>query len=94
MSTRYRITPEGRGPEPRDEDILRYRDSGRLLYNYQRAKVHLHRRPLYKDPKAFATLLIIVLLAVLITDVIDKEQQPAPPAPPDTVRTAPAPTER
>lgn len=91
MSTRYRITPEGRGPEPRDEDLLRYRDSGRLLYNYQRAKVHLHRRPLYKDPKAFATLLIIVLLTVLITEVIDKEERQAPPAPTDTVGTAPAP---
>ena len=81
MSTRYRITPEGRGPEPRDEDILRYRDSGRLLYNYQRAKVHLHRRPLYKDPKAFFALLLIVLLAWFISEVVDKEHQAkAPPA--------------
>jgi hypothetical protein len=80
MSTRYHITPEGRGPEPADQELLRYKDSGKLLHNYQRAKLMLHRRPLYKDPKAFAALIIIVLLSILLADVMDKEE--APPVPP------------
>lgn len=79
MSTRYRITPEGRGREPRDEELLRYRDSGRLLYNYQRARDLLHKRPLYKDPKAFLALLLIVLLAILLAEGMEGDRQAAPP---------------
>jgi hypothetical protein len=78
MSTRYRITPEGRGAEPRDEELLRYKDSGKLLHNYQRARDILHRRPLYKDPKAFLVLLLIVLLAIFIAEVVEKERPPGP----------------
>lgn len=76
MSTRYRISPEGRGPEPGDQELLRYRDSGKLIHNYQRAKHLFHRRPLYKDPKAFAALVIIVLLAILLAEVVEKDAPP------------------
>ncbi len=85
MSTRYRISPEGRGPEPRDEDLLRYKDSGRLLYNYQQAKVILHHKPLYKDPKAFIALVLIVLLAIFIAEVVEKEEGPPQAPPPQEV---------
>lgn len=81
MNQQYRITPNGPGPEPTDAEILRYKDSRKLLYNYQRAATMLHRRPLYKDPKAFIALVLIVLLAWFISDVLDKEQS-APPVPP------------
>ena len=78
MNHRYRITPEGRPPDPSDHEIARYRDPGRLLYNYQRAKGMLHRRPLYKDPKAFLALLLILLLAWLLGEVSHRDQQDDP----------------
>jgi hypothetical protein len=78
MKSRYRISPEGRPPEPTDAEIARYRDPKRLLYNYQRATHLMHRKPLYKDPKAFMALLLIVLLAWFIAEVLDKEEEPAP----------------
>ena len=78
MKQRYRISPEGRPPEPTDAEIARYRDPERLLYNYQRASHLMHRKPLYKDPKAFMALLLIVLLAWFISEVVDKEEPPAP----------------
>ena len=53
MNRRYRISPEGRPPEPTDAEIARYRDPKRLVYNYHKATRALHRKPLYKDPKAF-----------------------------------------
>jgi hypothetical protein len=71
MRTRYRITPEGRPPAPADEELARYRNAERLQYNYQRATQALHRRPLYKDPKAFLALLLIVLLAWFLSEVAD-----------------------
>lgn len=82
MKHRYRISPEGRGAEPSDAELLRYRNSGRLLYNHQRAVTLLHRRPLYKDPKAFLALVLIVLLAWFISEVVEKEERmELPPAP-------------
>lgn len=68
MKHQYRITPEGRGKEPDDDELRRYRNSGKLLYNYQHARSALHRKPLYKDPKSFVVLLIIVLLAWFISE--------------------------
>ncbi len=65
MNQHYRITPNGRGPEPTDAELLRYKDSGKLLFNYQRAATLLHRKPLYKDPKAFMVLVLIVLLGLV-----------------------------
>lgn len=77
MKRTYRISPEGIGKEPTDTELLRYKNSGKLLYNYQRASSLLHKRPLYKDPKAFMALVLIVLMAWFISEVVDKEK-PAP----------------
>ena len=81
MSKQYRISPEGRGPEPTGEEVRRYKDSARLLRNYQQAKVLLHRKPLYRDPKAFIALVILVLLAVLLSKIGDSEDPPTLPPP-------------
>ena len=81
MSKHYRISPEGRGPEPSGEEVRRYKDSARSLHNYQQAKVLMHRRPLYRDPKAFIALVIIVLLAVLLSEIGDRYDPPPEPSP-------------
>jgi len=81
MKRRYRISPEGSRPPLTDAEIARYRDPKRLLYNYQRARNLLHRKPLYKDPKAFLALLLIVLLAWFISEVTEKERAPEPAVP-------------
>jgi len=81
MKRRYRISPEGRGKEPGGEEVLRYRDAGKLLHNYQRALFMVHRRPLYKDPKAFLVIVLIVLLAWFISEMAE---QPHPPPPAST----------
>lgn len=64
MKQHYKITPEGRGPEPTDQEIARYADGKRLLYNYHRA-IRRPKVPIYRDPKAFLVLLLIVLIAWL-----------------------------
>ena len=73
MSTRYRISPEGRGPLS-DSEVARHADAARLLYNYHRAT-----RPLYKNPKVFIALVILVLLALLVSEALG----PDGPAPTD-----------
>jgi hypothetical protein len=66
MKHRYRITPKGRGVEPSDEELARLADGKRLMYDYQRA-VRRPTVPLYRDPKAFLVLILIVLLAWLFS---------------------------
>lgn len=78
MSRRYRITPKGRSQQPTDSEIARYRDPKRLMYNYERA-VRKPRRPIYRDPKAFLVLLLIVLLTLFITEVVEKKGEEATP---------------
>jgi hypothetical protein len=75
MKQHYKITPEGRGPEPTDQEIARYADGKRLIYNYHRA-IRRPNVPIYRDPKAFIALLIIVLLTWLITEVADERHAP------------------
>ncbi|MCB9165311.1 MAG: hypothetical protein H6592_12940 [Flavobacteriales bacterium] len=88
MKRRYRITPEG-GQQPTDAEIARYRDPKRLLYNYTRA-VQRPQKPLYRDPKAFLILLLIVLLAYLISE---ERRKPDAPAPVPAEETLPAPSD-
>lgn len=68
MKRSYRIAPEGGGARPSDAEIARYMDATRLKYNYVRAKELLHRKPIYKDRRAFLVILIIVLLAWLLSE--------------------------
>lgn len=74
MKTHYRIAPPDRQPMPTEQEIARYRDPKRLIYNYQRAVGMIHRRPLYKDPKAFLALLIIILVTILVVEAGRKER--------------------
>ncbi|MBK7945255.1 MAG: hypothetical protein IPJ85_08100 [Flavobacteriales bacterium] len=83
MKPRYRISPNGAGREPNDAELLRYRDSGKLHYNYQRARDLMHRKPLYREPKAFLVLMLIVLLAWLISEGVHERTDPDPPATPE-----------
>ena len=84
MKQRYHISPQGRGPEPTDAELLRYRDQGKLHYNYQRARSAMHRKPLYKDPKSFVALLLIVAMAWFISEVVENDAptEPVPEAQP------------
>lgn len=53
-----------------EAEITRHADADRLLFNYHKAVKPLYKRPLYKDPKAFIALLILVLLAILISEAL------------------------
>ncbi|MFT3885994.1 MAG: hypothetical protein QM724_11350 [Flavobacteriales bacterium] len=74
MRQRYRISAEGRRERLSEADMARYRDGAGLLHNYQKAARLMHRKPLYKDPRAFLALLIIVLLAIFVAEAVEKER--------------------
>lgn len=69
MSQRYRISPQGRTPLS-DAEVARHADASRLLFNYHKAVQPLYKRPLYKDPRTFIALVILVLLALLLSEAV------------------------
>lgn len=62
-------------PLPGDDEINKYKDFGKLIHNYQRATKPLYEKPLYKQPKVFIFLVMIVLLALLIAHFSEKDEQ-------------------
>jgi hypothetical protein len=74
MKRHYRITPPGQ-QAPTDVELARYRDAKRLVHAYEKA-VRRPRRPIYRDPKAFLALLLIVLLAWLLSGRHERRERP------------------
>jgi hypothetical protein len=38
----------------------------------------LHKKPLYKDPKAFLFLVMIILIAILVFEAVEEKEQDVP----------------
>ena len=58
---------------PSDEEISNYKDFGKLSHSYDKVTKR-PKRPLYKDPKAFLGLLLIVIV-VYIVSLDDENEQ-------------------
>jgi len=65
-----------------DEEIFKYKDFGKLTTNYEQALTRLHKKPLYKDPKALIALILIILVFYLVMMAVEEEnsQETNPPA--------------
>ena len=51
---------------PSKEEIDQHRDFGQVLTNYEETLSRLHKKPLYKDPRAFLVLVVFLLLLYLL----------------------------
>ena len=65
----------GNPDKPSDTEIEVLRDFNALRTNYQEALHNLHRKPIYKNPKFFIVLLIILLIAYLLSEVREKPER-------------------
>ena len=74
MKQRYHISPKGH-KEPTEAEIAKYRDPKKLIHNYQKAQQLLHKKPIYKEPKAFLVLLVIVMLAYILSERANDSEQ-------------------
>jgi hypothetical protein len=52
--------------EPSDEQITRHKDFNKVLQNYQKMTRPLYQTPLYKNPKVFLWLFLILLVIYLV----------------------------
>ncbi len=57
------------------EDPSKYKDFGKLVTNYESTLNRLHKKPLYKDPKAFLFLVMIILVAILVFEAVEEEKK-------------------
>ncbi|MDG1262461.1 MAG: hypothetical protein P8O05_11935, partial [Flavobacteriales bacterium] len=53
----------------------KYKDFGKLVTNYESTLNRLHKKPLYKDPKAFLFLVMIILVAYLVFEAAEEDRQ-------------------
>jgi len=63
-----------------DVQINKHKSFSKLMHEYQTGTTPLYKTPLYKNKKVFLVLLIILLIAFLITEVLEKEEKNIPPA--------------
>ena len=61
----YKVKEDDKKIQPTKEQISRNKDFKRFYANYEKATKR--PRPLYKDPKVFFLLVIIVLIAYLVS---------------------------
>ncbi len=80
---KYRLDKEHK--ELSEQEVLKYKNFGKLVYNYHIATRPLYKKPLYKDPKAFIVIVIIVLLAILVAEEVAKEEKGKAGAPQEQI---------
>jgi hypothetical protein len=56
------------------DEINKYKDFGKLIGPVEKAKKRLHQ-PLYRDPKFFIGLLVLLLIVYLVWSQVEKEKQ-------------------
>jgi hypothetical protein len=61
--------------EPREEQIAKHKDFGKVMQNYQRMTNPLYRTPLYRYRKVFIVVLLALLVAWLVSEFGDEENE-------------------
>lgn len=75
MKHNYKIRVDQ--PVPSDEQIDRHRDFDSVLDNYRTLTDPLYRRPLYKNPRTFLGLLLILVIGFLVFEAVEEEEKEA-----------------
>jgi hypothetical protein len=65
-------------PDPSDDKINRHKDFKKLQGNYQRMTKPLYKTPLYKNPKVFLVLLLILVLAYVVAEYRGDDEKVKP----------------
>lgn len=73
MKHKYKIKIDP--PVPTDEQIAGHKDFGRILADYHNLTQPIYRVPLYKNPKAFMGLVLIMVIAGLVFWEVEREEK-------------------
>lgn len=68
---KFNIDPK----EPREEQIMRHKDFGKVMQSYQRMTHPLYRTPLYRYRKIFLIVLLVLLVAWLVAEFGEEKKE-------------------
>jgi hypothetical protein len=60
---------------PTEEQISRHKNFDRILADHHRLTQPIYRRPLYKNPKAFIGLVLILVIGFLVFQAVEEEKE-------------------
>ena len=69
---KYKLNKDYVEKTPTEKETESFKDFGQLTHAYDKV-VKRPKKPLYKDPKAFLGLLLIVIIAYLVFEEVRKE---------------------
>ena len=78
---KFNIDPK----DPREDQIARHKDFGKVLHNYQRMTNPLYRTPLYKFRKVFLAVILILSLVWMVIEFGERQSEKNK-IPADTIR--------
>ena len=61
--------------EPREEQIARHKDFGKVMQNYQKMTHPLYRTPLYRYRKIFLVVVLVLLVAFVVAEFGDGDRE-------------------
>ncbi|MCB9231947.1 MAG: hypothetical protein H6581_09805 [Bacteroidia bacterium] len=61
-------------PLPGDDRINRHKNFESLMGNYEVAAKQLHRKPLYKNPRIFLGVVLVIVIGVLVWRAVEEER--------------------
>ncbi len=62
-------------PVPSDEQIDRHRNFAQVLADHRNMTEPLYRRPLYRNPRAFIGLVLILVIGALVFQAVEEEKE-------------------
>jgi hypothetical protein len=68
---KFNIDPK----DPREEQIARHKDFGKVMQNYQRMTNPLYRTPLYRYRKLFIAVLLVLVVAWLAAEFGEESEE-------------------
>jgi len=71
---KYKLNKDFKQQLPSKDETARYKDFAQLTHTYDKVTKR-RKKPLYKDPKAFLALLLIVIIFWLVFDAIEESEQ-------------------
>jgi hypothetical protein len=77
-------------PMPSEEQIAKHKDFDAVLKRYEQVVPQLHRKPLYKNPKAFLGLTLAGVIGFLVFQAV-REEEKSEKTPHATTQEAPLP---
>lgn len=73
---------------PKEEKIAEHRDFGKVMHKYKRTVNPLQNTPLYKYRKVFFALLLVLVVAWLVTEYGEEQEQEIKKEQADSIRKA------